>query len=372
MKRVLFLIHDLGQGGAEKVLVNLVNNMDRSKFDISVTALFGGGVNEQFLAPDIHFRAVFPKEVPGNSKLMKLLTPNQLHNLCVKEHYDIEVSYLEGPSARVISGCQDLNTRLVCWIHSTIKGIRDAARSFRSNQEAELCYGRFHSIVCVSENVMQAFIQVFPGASSCVLYNTLDASQIIRKGQITIPASQMRSDEINLISVGSMKPVKGYDRLLRIHARLSGEGYSVHLYLLGKGPELERLKQQADTLCHDGTVTFLGYDTNPYKYISKADMFICCSHSEGFSTAATEALIVGTPVCTVEVSGMKEMLGEHNEWGVVTENNEEALYRGIKDLLDHPDKLAHYKQKALERGKSFRTEETVRAVEDMLIRLGGE
>ena len=99
------------------MLVNLVNNMDRSKFDISVTVLFGSGVNEQFLAPDIHFRAVFPKEVPGNSKLMKLLTPAQLHRMCVKEHYDIEVSYLEGPSARVISGCQDVSTKLVSWIH---------------------------------------------------------------------------------------------------------------------------------------------------------------------------------------------------------------------------------------------------------------
>ena len=117
MKRIMFMTNSMYGGGAEKVLVNLVNNMDRSKFDISVTVLFGGGVNEQFLAPDIHFRAVFPKEVPGNSKLMKLLTPVQLHKLCVKEHYDIEVSYLEGPSARVISGCQDPDTKLVSWIH---------------------------------------------------------------------------------------------------------------------------------------------------------------------------------------------------------------------------------------------------------------
>ena len=45
-QKILFLIHDLGQGGAEKVLINLVNNMDREKFDISVTVLFGGGVTE--------------------------------------------------------------------------------------------------------------------------------------------------------------------------------------------------------------------------------------------------------------------------------------------------------------------------------------
>ena len=49
MIKILFLIHDLGPGGAEKVLVNLVNNMDRTKFDVSLVALFGGGINEQFL-----------------------------------------------------------------------------------------------------------------------------------------------------------------------------------------------------------------------------------------------------------------------------------------------------------------------------------
>ena len=51
MEKILFLIHDLGHGGAEKVLVNLVNNMDPTQFDITVLALFGGGVNEQFLKP---------------------------------------------------------------------------------------------------------------------------------------------------------------------------------------------------------------------------------------------------------------------------------------------------------------------------------
>ena len=106
-----------------------------------------------------------------------------------------------------------------------------------------------------------------------------------------------------------------------------------------------------------------------HQYVSKCDLFVCASHSEGFSTAATEALIVGTPVCTVEVSGMKEMLGENNEWGIVTDNDEEALYQGIKQLLDDPALLAHYKEKAAQRGKMFSTENTVKAVEDMLLSL---
>lgn len=81
---------------------------------------------------------------------------------------------------------------------------------------------------------------------------------------------------------------------------------------------------------------------------------------------------MGTPVCTVEVSGMKEMLGENNEWGIVTENDENALYQGIKRLLDDPALLARYKEKAAERGRTFSTENTVRAVEEMLMTLTGE
>jgi glycosyltransferase involved in cell wall biosynthesis len=66
---------------------------------------------------------------------------------------------------------------------------------------------------------------------------------------------------------------------------------------------------------------------------------------------------------------MKEMLGENNEWGIVTDNDEEALYQGIKKLLDDPKLLAHYKEKAAQRGKMFSTESTVKAVEDMLLNL---
>ena len=366
MVKILFLIHDLGQGGAEKVLVNLVNNMDRSKFDISVTVLFGGGVNEQFLAPDIHFRAVFPKEVPGNSKLMKLLTPKQLHRLCVKEHYDIEVSYLEGPAARVVSGCQAPDTKLVSWIHVEQHTMDKLAGSFRSEKEARECYHQFDQTVCVSQYVHDDFCRLLDFQKPCrVLYNTVESAKILAEASESAP--RLADDgNIRLIAVGTLKQSKGYMRMLQIIRRLRDEQYPVHLYILGIGPlqqEMERFIYQNKL---QDAITLLGYQTNPYKYVSKCDLFVCASFAEGFSTAATEALIVGTPVCTVEVSGMKEMLGENNEWGIVSENSEDALYQGIKKLLDNPALLAHYKEKAAERGTTFSTEKTVSAVEEML------
>ena len=368
-KKILFLIHDLGQGGAEKVLVNLVNNMDPAKFDITVTALFGGGVNEQFLKPHVRLRTIYKHMIRGNSHLMKLLTPHQLHTLCVKEHYDIEVAYMEGPASRVISGCPDPDTKLITWIHVQQEDMKRLSGSFRSEAEARKCYDRFDQAVCVSQYVMGDFTGILDYQKPCrVLYNTVESDTILA---LSAEAAPHLADDgtVRLVAVGSLKESKGYNRLLRCIRQLRSDGYPIHLYILGIGPQ----QQELEALCSEygivDRVTFLGYDTNPYKYVAKCQLFVCASFAEGFSTAATEALIVGTPVCTVEVSGMKEMLGEHNEYGLVTENDENALYHGLRKLLDDPALLHHYKNQAALRGRDFSTQETVRAVEEMLLKL---
>lgn len=366
MQKVLFLIHDLGQGGAEKVLVNLVNNMDHKKFDITVIALFGGGVNEQFLSKKIRYKAIFPKMIPGNSKLMKLMTPRKLHQYFINERYDIEVSYLEGPSARVISGCEDLTTKLVSWIHVEHHTSSALSSSFRNANEAKKCYNRFDQIVCVSEYVKNDFISILNYQKPCtVLYNTVESQKILELSK-EIADKFVDDGAVRLVSVGTLKASKGYDRMLAVVRKLKENGKSVHLYILGVGSMQKEIESYISVHDLSKQVTLLGYDTNPYKYVAKCDLFICASHSEGFSTAATEALIVGTPVCTVEVSGMKEMLGENNEYGIVTENSEEGLYQGIKKLLDDPELLKYYKSQAAERRKMFSTNHTVLAVEEMM------
>ena len=367
MKKVLFLIHDLGHGGAEKVLVNLVNNMDPKQFDIHVTVLFGGGVNEQFLKPHIHFRSVFPKAFPGNSHVMKLFSPALLHKWFVKECYDIEVSYLEGPSVRIVSGCPNPDTKLIAWIHCTMHSPQEVAIGFRNINESGECYDRMDAMVFVAETVCKAFLQQHAyGGRVVVKYNTNESSKII---QMAAENVQLPGVGLHWCGIGKLVENKGFDRMLRIQKRLVEDGYPVHFCALGEGP----MRDELWTWCKENgiadSVTFLGYQKNPYKYVSKCDFYVCASHAEGFSTAATEALIVGTPVVTTLVSGMKELLGENDEWGIVTENDEEALYQGIKRLLDDPELLAHYREKAAERGKIFSTENTVKAVEEMLLSL---
>lgn len=344
--------------------------MDTDRFDITVMSIFDSGENYQFLSRKIQYRYCYKKMVRGNSHFMKLATPEQLHKKLIKDKYDIEISYLEGPCARIISGCTDSDTKKVCWIHTDFHTKQAVSASFRSYQEVVHCYNQFDKIVCVSETVKMDFSSLIPlKKEPIVLYNTNDSEAILQLSEEPITDIEFDKDEIKLVGVGKLLQNKGFDRLLRITERLRAD-YPVHLYILGSGPDQEKLESYIQNHQMSTYVDLLGYQLNPYKYMKQCDLFVCASHAEGFSTAATEALILGVPVCTVEVSGMKEMLGSHNEYGIVTSNDDEALYEGIRSLLADPQLLQHYKEAAALRGKDFNIENTVRKTEDFLLSIG--
>lgn len=367
MKKILFVIHDLHHGGAEKVLVNLVNNMDREKFDITVMALFGGGINEQFLKKDVKLIICHKRAVRGNSKIMKLFSPQVLFSYYIKDKYDIIVSYLEGPSARIVSGCNDKNTKLVSWIHVEQHDRNTACNAFRDYKEALECYRKFDCTVCVSEYVKKDFLSIFSVENPVyVLYNTNETDQIRELAKDSVDDIVFKGDEIKLVGVGKLMPNKGFDKLARIHARLIQDGYKVHTYILGEGSERNKIEKIVDENGCADTFTLLGYRTNPYKYVAKCNIFVCSSVAEGFSTAATEALILGVPVVTTRVSGMEEMLGNNNEFGIVVDGTgEDKLYDGLKVMVSSLKIREKYRDKARERSKIFSKENTVSEVEKM-------
>lgn len=361
------MIPNLSVGGAEKVLVNLVNNMDKTKFDITVQTLFAGGVNEQFLKEHIKYKYCFKKTFRGNSQILKLLSPKTLYKRFIKEHYDIIVSYLEGPTARIVSGCTDKETKLVSWIHIEQHSSKDASYSFKSYKEAKKCYEKFDNTVCVSEYVKGDFTRIFDFKRPIeVLYNTNETAEILKLSKEKVEDNIFKEEEIKICVVGKVSKRKGCDKIVNIQKKMIEQGLKTHFYFLGVGPDEDFVKTFIKENNIEDSVTLLGYQTNPYKYIAKTDLFVCASLAEGFSTAATEALILGVPVVTVEVSGMKEMLGNNNGYGIVTENNEEALYEGIKKIITTEGLMEHYRKQAELRGKYFSTENTVKAVEEML------
>lgn len=368
MISVLFLIPTLDRGGAENVLVDLVNHMDQSKFQITVQTLFDKGAQKDRLREGIEYKTFLYHQFHGNSRLQSVIPARLLYRLIVRKRYDIVVSYLEGPTTHILSGCPYRDSKKVAWVHVEMKAKRQLSVGFRSMKKALQAYMEFDRIAFVAKTVQDSFERIAGNSfdNACVLYNTIDTETILNEAQVPPEACPFTKDECNIVSVGRIIDAKGFDRLAHVQERLRVSGYKTHVFILGTGKDREELEAYAAAHGISDSFTFLGFQDNPYQYVSRADLFVCSSRREGFSTAVSEALVLGVPVVSTNCSGAYELLGEHDEYGIVTENDEEALYEGIKAMLDDPECLAHYRKQAEIKGKQFRTDYTVGAVEKML------
>ncbi len=365
-KKILFLIPTLGGGGAERVLVNLVNGMDLTMYDVTVQSIYRAGVHSSSLAEGIRFIQGRVKQFSGCVMLLKLFSPSFLYKRIVKEDYDVVISYLEGQSARIASGCTNPKTKKLQWIHCTFTSLKEISYSFRSEKETIDCYTSFNGIAYVSKNVKDAFVRYIPGLrNNHVIYNTNDDKRIQSMAVEDVDDIEF-SNSVNVISTGRLIPVKGFERLVDAHVRLINDCMKHHVYIVGCGALEEKLKSMIDEKGVKDTFHLLGFKTNPYKYIAKADLFACTSLSEGFSTVVTESLILGKPVLSTDVSGAKEQLGENNEYGLVVENSAEGVYKGLKKLLSDKELFERYTKAAQKRGKYFSMERSVKSVEDLI------
>ena len=366
MKKVLFFIPTLAHGGAEKVLVNLVNNLDKAKYKVTVLTIFDYGVNRQYLNHDIQYKSIFKHLFRGFSTMCKIIPNKLLAKLFIKEEYDIVISYLEGVTSKIVSGIGNEKCKKIAWIHIQMENSRDLKSGFSSLDSARKAYRHFNKIICVSQRVKECFLKLGVDPEKVeVLYNTNETEEIRIKSNENVKDCIFKKEEINLISVGKLVPAKGYDRLLSIHRRLVESGYPVHTRILGIGEDENKLRRRIEEYSLQDSFELLGYKDNPYKYVKNSDLYVCSSRKEGFSTSVTEALIVGTAVVSTNCSGAKEMLGSNNEYGIVSLNNEESLYINIKNILDY-NEIPRMKEAAKVRGEKFEKCKTVNEVEKML------
>ena len=360
-KRVLFLINSLRGGGAEKVMVNLVNGLDSSKYDVTVMSLFGEGVNKQYLHSNIQFISRFKKAPKGFVYWSKIFSPSFLHRWLVKNKYDVEISYLQGVATRIIAGAPK-NTSIVGWFHNF-----EPQSIFRNEKEMEALLQHYDKVVGVSKEVIKKITDATRGklSNTCVLYNTQDVETIVENAKESVAELSDKREGLNMIAVGTLYDVKGYMRLLQIVNRLKQEGFHFQLWFVGEGPQREEMEKYVEMNALE-EVTIFGFNKNPYKFISKADLFICSSYTEGFSGVVSEATILGVPTLTTRCAGMDEILGENNEYGIIVENTDEALYEGLKKVLSDPNILKEYKNRVQYRKDFFNPSTTIKSVEDLI------
>lgn len=361
-KKILFFIPTLGGGGAEKVLVNLVNNLNAQKYDITVQTIFDYGINKQYLNSNIRYKYVFKRVFKGNIHIFKLFSKKMLYKYMIRERYDIIVSYLEGPTTRIASGCFYENTTLINWVHTEMQDESEFISSYRTKKELYKTYEKYDITVFVSNKTKENFHNFMKNIKlkkEKVVRNLIDTNEIKELSRENLNYNKNR---IIVITIARLVKSKGYDRLLRIHKRLSEERIKYDLWILGDGPEKLKIKNYIEKNQLSETVKLFGYEENPYKYLNMADVYVCGSFIEGYSTAVTEALIVGKPVITTNCSGMDEIL-ENGKFGIIVDNTEEALYKGLKSIITDNKIREKYRKLAIERSVYFNMDNRLKEIE---------
>lgn len=370
MKKVLFFINSLNGGGAEKVLVDMVNSLSAEKYDITVQTLFSGGVNEKSLNSNIKLKSIIKNSKGYLAKYMSymihfVLPAKMVYKLFIKDNYDIEVAYLEGLPLKLIAA-SDSKAKKMTWVHIDLYTYDHNSRIFKTLKNNIKCYSAFDKIICVSNDVKNMFIKKFGDFQAIsVQYNVLDDELIrsLSREKCDLP----EKTGVRLVTVGRLVHQKGYDRLLNICERLKQDNLKFELVIVGDGVEKSNLVNQRDRLGLKNDVMFLGYQSNPYKYINNSDVFVCSSRAEGFSTVATEALILGKPIVTTDCAGMHELL-DNGEYGIITKNNEDSLFDGLKKMICDESMRNNYASLASKRSGFFckknRIEEMERILDD--------
>ena len=364
MKKILFMCINMNIGGTEKALLTMLNEMDRSKYEITLLMLeeYGGFLNQipdrikvmylkeykalkkfindppQLLAKEL----IKNRKVIGGlsllviyiiSKLMKDISIYYKYILrnvdTLNEEYDIAIAYA-GPmdfiSYFVINKIK--SKKRVQWIHFDITKI-----GFNVNF-ANRIYDKFDKVFVVSNEGKDKLINFLPSLKDKteVFFNIISC-KMIEKMSYEGEGFSDDFDGTRILTVGRLSKEKGQDLIIPVLKKLKENGYKVRWYCIGDGPAKKEYEKLVDELNIKDDFIFLGSKLNPYTYMKECNIYVQPSKHEGYCITLGEARCFNNPIVTTNFTGSNEQIVNENT-GLVCEISEEGIYRAIKKLLD--------------------------------------
>ncbi len=368
-KRVLFLLGAFDKGGIEKVTLDIVNSLEPEKYDITIYTLWYGGNCQSKVNKNIEVRPFFFKKyVRGIIRLVNILSPKMLYRLFIRGTYDIEIAAGDGACSKIIAGSPNKKSRKIAWIHMDVIKRGSRMKEFANRDTARAIYEKFDKILCVSKASLDSFEEKFGKFDNiAVAYNPMPKDEIIEMSGEKVEDVAFEKDCFNFITVGRLVEQKGFDRLIRVVNSLKKEipEEKFKVYVVGEGPEREKLEGMIREYDLSETIILLGYKDNPYKYIKEADAYVMSSRDEAFPLCIGEAIILHKVVVATECNGIDEWFCG-NKYGLMVENNEEALLEGMKKMLVDKELYNNYSEAVVTGEKNIDFNTTLREFEGQI------
>ncbi|WP_143751723.1 glycosyltransferase [Maribacter sp. 6B07] len=335
--RVVFLLPSLGGGGSERVFMNLCKYFNKDKFEVTLCLLKKEG---EFL-PQIEEDPTISIHDLKVSRVRYSIYP--IIKFIRKEQPDIVLSTL-GHLNAMLSAVSFLIPRNVKVIGRESNIVSKSNHNRISILFYKMFYKNFDKIIVQSDDMeidLKNLVRNLKENQVVKINNPVDLKHIQSLKHST--SILLPQDKINLISVGSLTYQKGYDLLFKSFAKFEDKE-KYHISIIGKGKLKNELIELLKILNIEKHVSLLGFQDNPYKYISQSSIFISSSRFEGFPNVVLESLICDVPVIANNYKGgINEIINKPIFGQIIDIENSELLERTCNKILskDHSkDKIS--------------------------------
>ena len=322
-KKILFFMWSFSLGGgAEKILSTIVSNLDPEKYDIDILEMEHFDKGYESVPKHVRILKSFQdyRQARWLRALlwrMRIYFPRLTRRLLVKDDYDVEVSFTIMNPPLLFSKRKEV--KKISWIHGSIEEfLKDSSK--RESHRRQL--DDADTIVGISKKTSHSIKEVYPDYASKLqtVYNGYDFKTILEKSQEKI---DIEIEPQSICTIGRIEENKGSDRVVEMIRLLHQEGKNYHLYFIGAGDMEEELEKRVKEYGLENYVHFLGYQKNPYQYLSQTKVLLSMSKQEGFPGVYVEALSLGIPFVSTDVGGAEE-LSQEGRFGQIIESNQEA------------------------------------------------
>ena len=309
------------------------------RYEITIFTIYPNGEFEKSLSPKIKLKSLYNKQYKELNKMQKVLIPlrvwlqqKSIYRKHIKNDYDVEIAFLEGAITRIFSAKNDETTK-IAWIHNDIsKVFGNSLKSKIKRNVDKKIYSKYDKLIFVSNDNVKKFEEVYNNTvPKEVIYNYINSDNVISKAEET-PDVKFDEDTINFVTVARLVQQKALDRLINVHTKLIKEGYNHNFYIVGDGPEKDKLEKMINDNQIQKTFKLLGKRENPYPYMKQADYFCLLSHFEGYPMVVEEAKILNKQILITDTAA-REVVRDYNN-SQIFENSEEGIYNGLKNTVN--------------------------------------
>ena len=357
-KKIAIVTKKMIIGGIERVLLSMLSEIDKSKYDVTLFLEERGGGLEQDIPSWVKVKYIFDGSNSIRKNFISSLKKFDIKNTVrfmysgvrvylfneeykiykdrcailpkIEEKYDIAISYHNPVNLSTIYVIDKINAnKKVMWIHTDIKEYINEVDYLKKY------YYKYDKIFSVSPGAAKSFGEKYPELKDKieVFYNRMVKSEIVSKADNKNYYEDF--DGVKLLTVARICYPKAIDLIPEICKRLKVDGYKFRWYCVGWG-EIEKIKELIKSQDVEEYFKLLGSKNNAYDYMKNCDIYVQPSRYEGYVTTVTEAKCFNRPIVATNIEGIKEQI-INDETGILVECNVDDLYKGIKKLLDNEE-----------------------------------